>query len=114
MTEREAEEAVAAHYGMLLGIQSPWKVKRAKLEIAQRLLEIEVEHEPGKAGALPAMPARVSASRSWAGAHVAALGRDAIHHADPSQPAALRLRGVQGDHAGAAVGRAGGALYADV
>jgi hypothetical protein len=33
MTEREAEAAVAAHYGMLLGIQSPWKVKRAKLEM---------------------------------------------------------------------------------
>jgi transposase len=48
MTEREAEEAVAAHYGMLLGIQSPWKVKRAKLEIAQRLVEIEVEHELGR------------------------------------------------------------------
>jgi transposase len=48
MTEREAEAAVAAHYGMLLGIQSPWRVKRARLEIAQKLVDIEVEHEPGK------------------------------------------------------------------
>jgi len=48
MTEQEAEAAVAAHYGMLLGIQSPWKVKRAKLEIARKLVDIEVEHEPGK------------------------------------------------------------------
>ena len=48
MTEQEAEAAVAAHYGMLLGIQSPWRVKRARLEIAQRLVDIEVEHEPGR------------------------------------------------------------------
>ena len=48
MTEREAEAAVAAHYGMLLGIQSPWRVKRARLDIAQKLVDIEVEHEPGK------------------------------------------------------------------
>jgi transposase len=46
MTEHEAEVAVAAHYGMLLGIQSPWRVKRARLEIAQKLVDIEVEHEP--------------------------------------------------------------------
>lgn len=46
MNEREAEAAVAAHYGMLLGIQSPWQVKRAKLEVAQRLVDIEVEHAP--------------------------------------------------------------------
>jgi transposase len=46
MTEREAE--AAAHYGMLLGIQSPWRVKRARLDIAQKLVDIEVEHEPGK------------------------------------------------------------------
>lgn len=48
MTEREAEIAVAAHYGMLLGIQSPWRVKRAKLEVGQRLVDIEVEHEPDR------------------------------------------------------------------
>ena len=36
---------MAAHYGMLLGIQSPWQVKRAKLEVAQRLVDIEVEHD---------------------------------------------------------------------
>jgi transposase len=48
MTEREAEVAVAAHYGMLLGIQSPWRVKRVKLEIAQKRVDIEVEHEPGR------------------------------------------------------------------
>jgi transposase len=39
---------VAAHYGMLLGILSPWRVKRAKLDMGQRMVDIEVEHEPGK------------------------------------------------------------------
>jgi len=38
---------MAAHYGMLLGIRSPWRVKRAKLEIGQKMVDIEVEHESG-------------------------------------------------------------------
>src|SRR5690606_7415982 len=45
MSQTSDEAAVAAHYGMLLGIQSPWQVKRAKLEVAQRLVDIEVEHD---------------------------------------------------------------------
>ena len=48
MKEHEAEAAVAAHYGMLLGLQSPWRVKRALLQIEARLMDIEVEHEPGR------------------------------------------------------------------
>ena len=48
MKENEAEAAVAAHYGMLLGLQSPWRVKRALLQIEARLMDIEVEHEPGR------------------------------------------------------------------
>jgi transposase len=43
-----SEAAVAAHYGMLLGIQSPWRVKRASLEMARKLVDIEVEHDPHK------------------------------------------------------------------
>ena len=50
----------------------------------------------GQAGALSALPAVVPASRPCAGAHVAAFGRDAFHHADPRLPAALRVRGAQG------------------
>lgn len=46
MSQTSDEAAVAAHYGMLLGIQSPWRVKRARLEVAQRLVDIEVEHDP--------------------------------------------------------------------
>lgn len=48
MTKQEAEAAVAAHYGLLLGILSPWRVKVAKLDIACRRVDIEVEHEPNK------------------------------------------------------------------
>lgn len=43
-----SEAAVAAHYGMLLGIGSPWRVKRAALEISNRQIDIEVEHDPKK------------------------------------------------------------------
>lgn len=38
---------------MLLGIQNPWRVRHARLEVAQRLVDIEVEHDP-------ALPVRCS------------------------------------------------------
>lgn len=41
-----AEAAVAAHYAQLLGISSPWRVKRAALELAKNKVEIEVEWDP--------------------------------------------------------------------
>lgn len=41
-----AEAAVAAHYAQLLGISSPWRVKRAELELAKSKVEIEVEWDP--------------------------------------------------------------------
>jgi transposase len=46
MREEEAKAAVAAHYGMLLGITKPWMVKEAKLEMAGRRVDIEVVHDP--------------------------------------------------------------------
>jgi transposase len=48
MDKTMSEAAVAAHYGMLLGIGSPWRVVRAKLEIDRRLVDIEIEHDPMK------------------------------------------------------------------
>lgn len=44
MTEQEAKAAVAAHYGLLLGISSPWEVREAKLYVEGRKVDIEVEH----------------------------------------------------------------------
>lgn len=38
---------------MLLGIRGPWRVKRAKLEMEQRTVDIEVEDEPGMAVRCP-------------------------------------------------------------
>ena len=104
MNEREAEAAVAAHYGMLLGIQSPWKVKRARLEIEQRLVDIEVEHEQGK-------PVRCPQCQRECRRHDHAPERT-WRHLDVMQfttqirarPAAVRLRGAQGRHVGAARG----------
>jgi transposase len=48
MNQHEAKAAVAAHYGMLLGIQSPWRVKEARLDMPGRLVDIEVEYDPQK------------------------------------------------------------------
>lgn len=39
-----AEAAVAAHYGLLLGIQSPWQVQRADLDLAAQQVQIVVAH----------------------------------------------------------------------
>ena len=41
-----AEAAVAAHYGLLLGIQSPWQVQRADLDLGGRQVQIVVAHSP--------------------------------------------------------------------
>ena len=48
-----AESAVAAHYAQLLGLRSPWRVVRADLQMAQRRVEIEVEHDPARAVCCP-------------------------------------------------------------
>lgn len=40
-----AEAAVAEHYGLLLGIGSPWKVRKADLKIMERKVEIVIEHD---------------------------------------------------------------------
>lgn len=48
MNQLEAKAAVAAHYGMLLGIQSPWRVKEARLDMPGHLVDIEVEYDPQK------------------------------------------------------------------
>jgi transposase len=41
-----AEAAVAAHYGLLLGIKSPWQVKRVDLKLEQQRVDVDVAHDP--------------------------------------------------------------------
>ena len=48
-----AEAAVAAHYGMLLGIKSPWQVRRVDLQLNAKRVEVEVVHDPDSAVACP-------------------------------------------------------------
>ena len=40
-----AEAAVAAHYGLLVGVKSPWRVMRVDLQLEQRRVEIELAHD---------------------------------------------------------------------
>jgi transposase len=40
-----AQAAVAAHYGMLLGIKSPWQVKRVDLQLQAHRVDVEVRHD---------------------------------------------------------------------
>ena len=42
---RAAEAAVAAHYALLLGIKSPWQVRRVDLKLATNRVEVDVEHD---------------------------------------------------------------------
>ncbi len=48
-----AEAAVAAHYGLLLGIKSPWQVRRVDLKLAANRVEVDVEHDGEAAVACP-------------------------------------------------------------
>ena len=48
-----AEAAVAAHYGLLLGIHSPWQVRRVDLQLQANRVEVDVEHAPDGAVACP-------------------------------------------------------------
>lgn len=48
-----AEAAVAAHYGLLLGIQSPWQVKRVDLQLEKQRVDVEVAHDPSAPVACP-------------------------------------------------------------
>jgi len=48
-----AESAVAAHYGLLLGIGSPWLVKSVDLQLAAQRVELEVVYDPSKAVQCP-------------------------------------------------------------
>ena len=41
------------HYGLLLGIRSPWQVKDVKLELEQKRVEIELVWTAGAKGACP-------------------------------------------------------------
>ena len=50
---RVAEAAVAAHYALLLGIKSPWQVRRVDLKLAANRVEVDVEHDGEAALACP-------------------------------------------------------------
>ena len=50
---RVAEAAVAAHYALLLGIKSPWQVRRVALKLAANRVEVDVEHDGEAALACP-------------------------------------------------------------
>ena len=48
-----ADAAVAAHYGLLLGIASPWEVRRVDLQLEAQRVEVDVAHGPSAALACP-------------------------------------------------------------
>jgi transposase len=52
-TKTAAEAAVAAHYAQLLGIEEPWRVRRAQLDLLSGRVEIEVEWAAERAVACP-------------------------------------------------------------
>jgi transposase len=48
-----AEAAVAEHYALLLGIKSPWQVRRVELKLAANRVEVDVAHDAEAAVACP-------------------------------------------------------------
>jgi transposase len=53
VTTAAMEAALAAHYGLLLGIKSPWEVKRVDLQLNGQRVDVEIEHDPDAAVACP-------------------------------------------------------------
>lgn len=53
MENQAAETAVAAHYALLLGIGSPWQVRRVDLQLAAKRVEVDVEHDQEAAVTCP-------------------------------------------------------------
>jgi len=53
VTTEAMEAALAAHYGLLLGIKSPWEVKRVDLNLNGQRVDIAIEHDPQAAVACP-------------------------------------------------------------
>lgn len=53
LENQAAEAALAAHYGLLLGIKSPWQVRRVDLQLQANRVEVDVEHDPEAAVACP-------------------------------------------------------------
>ncbi|MFM8334277.1 MAG: transposase, partial [Opitutaceae bacterium] len=53
LENQAAQAAVAAHYGLLLGIKSPWQVRRVDLQLQANRVELDVEHDPESAVACP-------------------------------------------------------------
>ncbi len=53
VTTAAMDAALAAHYGLLLGIKSPWEVKRVNLNINGQRVDIAIEHDPNAAVACP-------------------------------------------------------------
>lgn len=45
---KEVSNELHRHYGQLLGIESPWRVREVKLELAGKRVEIGLEWTPGK------------------------------------------------------------------
>jgi transposase len=52
-TKTGAEAAVAAHYAQLLGIEEPWRVRRAQLDLLSGRVEIDVEYAAERAVPCP-------------------------------------------------------------
>ena len=67
---KEVSSELHRHYGELLGIKSPWRVREVKLELADQRVEIGLEWTPGEGLHCPACGGRCAmkdylAERTW-------------------------------------------------
>ena len=95
------------HYALLLGIGSPWEVKTVELKLGEKQVEIELGWQWGQERQGPGMRPGLLDPRLRAGAHLAALGHDAVYHVASRPDAARGLSGARDqDHEGAVGGAA--------
>lgn len=75
---KEVANELQRHYGALLGIESPWKVREVKLEMEARGVEIALERTCGVALHCPECGGRCRLKDYLEGAHLAASGCEAV------------------------------------
>ena len=75
---KELNNELHRHYGLHLGVKSPWEVDGVNLDMEGRRVEIRLELGHGTRRAVSGMRQGMHDGRPCAGADVAAFGHDAV------------------------------------
>ena len=101
----EGTEVLRSHYGLMLGLQRPWRVETVKLDVVGKRLELGLEWErEGACQDFPGMRSGLPPARSCAREAVAASGCDGLRDDAPGEGATDQMPGAWGQECGDTVG----------